>query len=259
MKNILSSYWFGSGLEPGDTILIHSSLRRNLRILNKKFKVTPDDIIDSFLNIVGPKGTLIFPTFNFGFGDGLPFDINETPSHMGILTEIARKRTDFTRTGHPIYSFAVTGFYKELFVNLDNYGGYDVDSPFGLIRKLNGKIGVIDLEEQLSMTFYHHIEEMNNVNYRYHKKFSGLYTNKNGLTETKEYGLFVRDLSRNIVTSINPAGELLWKNNLYSGYRPGISNGFRTINSNDLYDFISDNIIKKGKAEGLLYNILKED
>lgn len=247
----LMEHWQGSGIEKGDTILIHTSLKRTFQ----NFNCTPDDVIESFLNILGPTGTLILPTFNFGFGNGLPFDAVNTPSEMGIVTEVARLRDDFVRTLHPIYSFAVKGLHQDKFENLDNYGGYDKNSPFGLLRELGGKIGVIDLPEQLSMTFYHHIEEMNNVNYRYHKKFVGEYTNFDGITTIREYGLFVRKLEENIKTNINPSGDLLWENGLYKGNRPFFKNGLRTINANEMFDFVTNNIIKKDSAKGLLYII----
>ena len=53
------------------------------------------------------------------------------------------------------------------FKNIDNISAYSRSSPFGLIHKLNGKIGILDLEEQTSMTFYHYIEEQEQVSYRY--------------------------------------------------------------------------------------------
>ena len=74
--------------------------------------------------------------------------------------------------------FCSFGFHKDLFCNLDNISGYGQDSPFKLLRKLNGKIGVLGLEDQSSMTFYHHVEETLDVNYRFHKKFEN-YIDKN--------------------------------------------------------------------------------
>ncbi len=251
--NRLSERWNGSGLTKDDVVLLHSDIRRLLLDLKKDgAKLDIKLIIDSFLNCIGPGGTLIMPLFNFGFAMGETFNINTTPSKMGILTEFFRKNYKIIRTGHPMYSFGVIGKKHKAFLNLDNYSGYANDSPFGLLKKLNGKIAILDLDDQNSMTFIHHVEEINNVEYRYFKKFSGNYIDEKSNNKKKTYSLFVRNIELGIKTHVNPAGELLWKERLYKGDRPFKGSGLRTIKSNDLFDFIS-HIIKSGKAENILY------
>ena len=176
---------------------------------------------------------------------------------MGALTEAGRMHPLAVRTGHPIYSFAAIGFSADKFTNIDNYSGYDIDSPFAVLRKMNGRIAVLDLPDQNSMTFYHHVEEMLEVEYRYHKTFSGSYTDEAGNTESKTYGLFVRNIEKGVLTHVDPAGELMWKNGLYSGCRPNDGSGLRTISAQSMYDFVS-NIIISGKAKNTLYRIKGE-
>lgn len=185
-------------------------------------------------------GTVLFPCFNFGFAHGEPFNLGETPSKMGTLSEIARKREDVVLTGHPMYSFAVIGDEKHLFENIDNYSGYGADSPFAYLKSFDGEIMVVNLDDQHSMTFYHHVEEMNEIPYRFHKKFSGLYNGKQ-----KEYGLFVR--KQGIKTSVNRMGEFLKKQGLYK-----IRGNIRTIKAVDIYD-ATEHIIKSGQAKEYLY------
>jgi aminoglycoside 3-N-acetyltransferase len=119
---------------------------------------------------------------------------------------------------------------------------------------MGGKIAVLDLPDQNSMTFYHHVEEMHEVDYRYHKKFTGGYTGISGNIETKTYGLFVRNIAKGVLTHVNPAGELMWKRELYSGYRPNENSGLRVVSSQKMYEFVS-NIIKSGTAKNILYRI----
>jgi aminoglycoside 3-N-acetyltransferase len=139
---------------------------------------------------------------------------------------------------------------------VDNFSGYGPDSPFAILRQLGGKIGILDLEDQNSMTFYHHIEEMHGVPYRFHKKFTGQYTDANGVTSERTYGLFVRDLVRGVTTDVNPMGEILWEKGLYHGDRPKQGIGLRVISSNAMYDAVSE-VIEDGRALGLLYSINK--
>lgn len=251
----LSENWRNSGVHEGDTVLIHSNIKRTLKNARKKgYRVTPQHILDSFIKAVGNTGTVILPLFNFDFPNTKIFDINNTPSQMGVLTEAARLYPDAVRTGHPIYSFAVIGKNSNAFKDVDNESGYGEDSPFAILRELNGKIASLDLDDQSSMTFYHHVEEMMKVNYRYFKEFSGSYTDNNADENNKKYKLFVRDIDNNVLTDVNPAGELMWEAGLYQGDRPKHDTGLRTINANEMYNFVSE-IIEKKQALGTLYSI----
>ena len=76
MIETLQQRWKRSGLEEGDTVLIHSNIKRTLHEYRKNStRITPVDILESFLDVIGSKGTLILPLFNFDFVKGIPFDI----------------------------------------------------------------------------------------------------------------------------------------------------------------------------------------
>lgn len=255
MNETLQQRWKRSGLSDGDTVLIHSNIKRTLvEYRRNKIAISPQDILESFLDVIGPKGTLLLPLFNFDFAKGVPFDIRNSESQMGALTEVGRKFSGAVRTGHPIYSFAVIGYKSSEFEGIDNVSGYAEDSPFGVLKRLNGKIGSLDLEDQNSMTFYHHVEEVKRVDYRYFKSFSGDYTDLSGQTKNKKYDLYVRDIELGVMTDVNPAGELLWNAGLYSGFRPKEGPGLRLVNAQAMFHFVEE-IIENGKALGTLYSI----
>ncbi len=251
MTSLLAQNWRKCGIQPGDTVLVHSSLKRTL----VEQDTTPQAVMESFLEAVGPEGTVLFPLFNFDFTKGAPFDIRSTPSQMGALTEAARLHPGAVRSGHPIYSFAVIGPNAEKF-DVDNFSGYGADSPFGILRQLDGKIAVLDLADLNSQTFYHHIEEMHAVDYRFHKRFTAPYTDIHGETGERTYGLFVRDIERGVTTDVDPMGELLWQKGLYHGQRPKEGIGLRTIKADEMFAAVSE-VIRAGRAEGLLYSIRK--
>jgi aminoglycoside 3-N-acetyltransferase len=255
MTNILLDRWRFSGIKSGDTLLLHSNIRRTLTECRRNgFICTPIDILESFLDLLGPKGTLLLPLFNFDFTRGYKFDIRNTVSHMGVLTEVGRQYPGAVRTGHPIYSFAAIGYNSYQFQGVDNESGYSEDSPFQILRKLNGKIASLDLDDQDSMTFYHHVEELKQVDYRYFKSFKGDYVDENGSVTEKIYKLYVRDIERGILTNVNPAGEALWAAGLYKGDRPKVNSGLRAINSPEMFKFVEE-IIDNGKALDMLYSI----
>jgi aminoglycoside 3-N-acetyltransferase len=253
--NDLSQKWIESGVAKGDTLLIHSNVKRTVIGCRRAgFTITAQDILNSFLNAVGEKGTLLLPLFNFDFANGGSFDIHHSPSHMGALTEAGRLHNECVRTGHPIYSFAVIGYKSKEFEHLDNVSGYSDESPFGILRRMNGKIASLDLEDQDCMTFYHHIEEIKNIDYRYFKNFSGLYTGFDGISMQKTYKLFVRDIEKGVVTNVNPTGELMWQKGLYKGFRPKDKSGLRTIMATEMFDFVA-NLIDRSEALDNLYSI----
>ena len=251
--------WRKSGIGSGDMVLLHSSLKRTLRRYRKQDpQLDPAAILDSFLLAIGPEGTLLLPLFNFDFTKGIPFDIRSTPSHMGALTEAGRQHQKAVRTGHPIYSFAVIGARAREFKGVVNFSGYGADSPFGLLYRGGGKIAILDLPDQNSVTFYHFVEENLEVPYRYHKTFPGPFTDAAGHSEERTFGLFVRDLDKGIEPYVTPMEEHLWQAGLYKGCRPGEGNGLRTIKASLLYDATAS-VIKAGKAEGMLCRIEPRD
>jgi len=68
---------------------------------------------------------------------------------------------------------------------------------------------VIGLLYNDSMTFFHHVEEMEGVDYRYQKEFTGLVTDENGCTTEETFTMLVRDLDKGIQTRVDPMGNLM--------------------------------------------------
>jgi len=251
----LKARWLSAGIESGDTVLLHSNVVRTLGLLKRNgYKPSVDIILESFIQAVDGNGTVLFPLFNFDFASGITFDIRATKSQMGAITEAARNYPKAVRTGHPIYSFSAIGALANKFERLDNVSGYGVDSPFGMLRELDGKIAVLDLVENNSMTFHHHVEEMMLVSYRYMKNFKADYIDQSGSKKKKSYSMYVRDLDKNVETELEPIGEKLWEASIYKGDYPNIETGLRVARANAIFDYVS-NVISQGDALGNLYRI----
>ena len=62
------------GVEEGDTLLVHSSYK-SLGAVDGG----PQIVINALEAALGLEGTLIMPTFNFGFNKGQPWDVRSTP------------------------------------------------------------------------------------------------------------------------------------------------------------------------------------
>jgi aminoglycoside N3'-acetyltransferase len=222
--------------------------------MNQGVQADPRMIVDSLLDQLGNRGTILFPLFNFDFPTSRTFSMITTPSQMGVVTEFVRQNYEGHRTGHPIYSFYAIGSNCVEFKGINNRSGYGGDSPFAKLLELDGKIASIDLDDQNSMTMYHYVEEIKGVDYRYFKTFLGQYENEEGVESNEEYKLFVRDLEKGVKTDVNRMGEILWEEGLYSGSRPGVGNGMRTIKAESFVSRTSKEI-DEGRAIQTLYSI----
>ena len=101
-------------IKKNDKILVSSDILPFLVNSNISPKELANQIIDELINIVGKKGTILFPTYNWDFCKGKVFDYNKTTSSSGALGNVALRRAEFSRTINPIYSFAF--FSPKLFI-----------------------------------------------------------------------------------------------------------------------------------------------
>ncbi len=238
----------GLGVKAGDTLLVHSSYKSFGGVDGG-----PQTVIDALLEALGEEGTLVMPTFNFDFCKGEPWDVRETPSQMGFMTNLVRTDPRAKRVFHPIYSFSVIGKYAEDFGNLRYKSSYAKDSAFGKLRELDGKIMVVGLSYNDSMTFFHHIEEMEGVDYRYLKGFTGKITDWEGNTVVDTYQMLVRDIDMGVQTMVDPMGALMEEADIIKSRTIGEAD-VKLMKANEVYEFT----VKEMKRDPfLLYYIEK--
>lgn len=194
-----------TGVNAGDTILVHTSYKSLGGV-----EGGAEAVIDALRELVGPRGTVLFPAFNFqSWTETHYFDILETPSKMGVITELARLRPDVKRTPHPIYSFSVWGARAEDFAAADDVEAYGPNSAFALFHKFNGTIISIGLDFNSTFSMHHYIEYNVGCDYRRVKEFSGIYVGYDRVPRIKTYSMFVRKSER-VKTYIVPGmNELL--------------------------------------------------
>lgn len=234
------------GVEAGDALQVHSSYKSFGGVDGG-----PQTVIDALLDTLGDEGSLIMPAFNFDFCKGEPWDVNETPSHMGIITELVRKDPRSRRIFHPIYSFSIIGKQAE-FLTKDRYkSSYGRDSLFGKLRQLDGKIMVVGLAYNDSMTFFHHVEEIEGCDYRYLKDFTGMVTDEKGNTYEDTFQMLVRDIDKGVHTMVDPMAELAEEQGLIKHRQIGEA-AVKLMNANDIYAFTVREMKRDPK---LLYRI----
>jgi len=200
-----------------------------------------DELIDGYIDMVGKNGTLLFPTYNWDFCEGKTFDIREVNSQTGRLSNTALSRSDFIRTRHPIYSFAVRGKDAEYLEGLNNIGAFDKESPFGYLHKNKTKMLIIGLEYQNSFTFVHYVEQQERVDYRYEKEFTAEYIDEDGIKSIRTYSMYVRNLKRKVRANINPIGRILEENGIAETWTENKTK-FTLIDLAKAYEVICDDI-----------------
>ena len=206
-------------IEKGSILLLTENsltLLMTMKKIDKTFSFNA--FIDKLIEKLGKEGTLLIQTFDWRFCNGKKFDILKSKSQTSFLGNTALKRDDFIRTQHPIYSFAVTGKYKDELANLNNIGAFDKNSPFAFIYTKKAKMMIIDIPLQNSFTFVHHVEDIEQVNYRYNKSFTSKYIDGKGIENNKTYDMYVRDIENNVLTYIQPLEKLLIDNNAMDIY-----------------------------------------
>ncbi|MBZ7974452.1 AAC(3) family N-acetyltransferase [Campylobacter molothri] len=198
------------GIAKEDCIILTGNFMRLLQKLNGNPRENLNLLFDIFsqkylsvfdLENGGGDITLAIQTFNWDFCKSLPYDILYSKSQTGALGNIALKRSDFKRTKHPIYSFAVAGKFQNELIALENKGAFDFNSPFDFMFKKNGKMIIVDLPLQDSFAFVHYVEQYFNVDYRHNKSFKSYYINEERDKKLTIYDMFVRN--EKILTDIH--------------------------------------------------------
>jgi aminoglycoside 3-N-acetyltransferase len=239
------------GVMEGDTLLVHSSYKSFGEVDGGP--ATVNRALEAALG-TDKDGTLIMPTFNFDFNKGEAWDVRTTPSKMGVLTELVRKDPRAKRVFHPFYSFAILGKHAEMLGALRYKSAYERDSVFGKLRDLDGKIMVIGLSYNNSMTFFHHIEQMEGVDYRFLKQFTGQVTDENGNTYTDTFEMLVRDIDKGVLTMVDPMGALMEEQGVIQSAKIGEAD-VKLMKANEVYEFTAREM---RRDPFLLYQIEKK-
>jgi aminoglycoside 3-N-acetyltransferase len=122
------------GIAEGWLLQVHSSLSALGYV-----EGGAETVVDALLEVVGPDGTLMVPTFNHGAAE--IYDPRETPSTNGAVTEALRRRPEAYRSLHPTHPYAAIGRdAEELMAGHLEVETFDQASPLG---KLAGRGGYV--------------------------------------------------------------------------------------------------------------------
>lgn len=165
------------GIEKGDTLLVHSSLR-------SLGGVSAESVVRGLLDALGEEGTLVLPALSYlHCNPGKPeFDYAKTPSNVGALAEYFRLHTEgAVRSLNPTHSCCAVG-KNAVFVT----SGHILDktpcgenSPFRRVMELGGKILFLGCGMGPN-TSMHAVEELSNPDYLFGDEYEYSITDSQG-------------------------------------------------------------------------------
>jgi aminoglycoside 3-N-acetyltransferase len=124
---------------PGDILMVHSSLKAI-----EQWGWSEAEIIDFLLGYLGTSGTLAMPTHpKLSYDEGrYIYNVRRSPSTVGLLTEIFRRRKSSIRSHFPFSAAAAQGKRAEELIlpHKKSYAPHDEHSPYAKLADFGGKV-----------------------------------------------------------------------------------------------------------------------
>ena len=164
-------------IDPNNPIFVHSDIGRGLLIAKRAgMRINPKNICSSLLDFLNQQvgkdfSRLLFPAFNYDYGDTRIFRPDVDPVQVGALPEWVRNNCGFSRSDIPFFSALSK---SNLALNsTDVINPFGVESVFGWLVAHDATL-VLFGADLSSLTFIHHVEELaGKPVYRYEKSFPG--------------------------------------------------------------------------------------
>jgi len=145
-------------IRPGDILLVHSALSSIGYVQGGA-----DTVVDALLEAVGEQGTIVMSTLT---GWSAPFDPDRSPSAVGRISEVFRRRPGVLRSRHPVHSVAAYGAAAKQITEGHECceTGCGEGTPYLKVRDLGGKAVLlgVDMDRNTAM---HGLEELIDARY----------------------------------------------------------------------------------------------
>lgn len=223
------------GITDGDIVFVHSSLDNLGFIRNERIDDYPQIITTELTERLGEDGGLFVPTFNFGFASGDRFDITETPSQMGVLTEHIRTMETAVRSPHPMQSIAGVGSDAQELCRRDTSSAFDPGGAIDGLRQRGAKVLLLGAPIKYN-SLVHYVEQDMEVPYRYWKQFEGEYVDREGNMSVETYEMYVRNLHLDPTLGQSVLADRLRDNQLIHSAELGAG----TITAFEFEDFVRE-------------------
>ncbi|MBX7246538.1 MAG: AAC(3) family N-acetyltransferase [Candidatus Sumerlaeaceae bacterium] len=151
-----------AGIEAGDNLVLHSSYKCLGAV-----EGGPGGVVEALLSALGPAGNLMVPTFTYSLPmwSAEPFDLHNSKSRVGAITEAVRLHPRALRSFHPTHSVAVIGpDAEEIVRNHLHSTPIGLESPFGRMVRRGAKILMLGTHQDTNSSL-HYCEVAANLPY----------------------------------------------------------------------------------------------
>jgi len=150
------------GVSAGDTLVVQSSFGPA-----SGFRGSAAALIDAFLGVLGPRGNLVMVTLPYGGSTleylqrGQAFDVRRTPSQMGLISEVFRRRAGVARSLHPTHPVAALGPEAEWLTDGHEkcQHAFGTGSPYEKLVDLKAKVVLFNVPFAV-IIFFHYLEHL---------------------------------------------------------------------------------------------------
>lgn len=169
------------GMKKGSVVFIHSAMTEFYN-----YKGTAVELIEGIINVIGDKGTLMMPAYPkdkkklfkiASESDKVVFDVNNTPSGAGYLSEVFRTYPGVKRSINLQHSVCARGRLADYFVSehhLSNIAWDEYSPYYKLAMNQEAIIYCLGLEPYLrNVTLIHCTETILRDKYEYFSSFFG--------------------------------------------------------------------------------------
>lgn len=192
------------GVKSGDTLYVASSMG-GLGMMADPLGETLGALFDA----VGQEGTLVMPTFNFSFCEGAPFDLGQTPSNCGQLTEAFRLLPGVLRSCSPPYhTIAAWGKHAKALTEKYSTTSFGPCSVFQRLHDLDARHILLGVGFDAGVAQVHWLEETIGVPYRDWKAFEGELL-LGGMPIRRRFLMYARRRDVSIELNADPLGDEL--------------------------------------------------
>ena len=168
------------GMKEGSVVFIHSSMSEFYNYIG-----TPKKLIRNIIDIIGSEGTLMMPAYPKDKSklyeaakktDEVVFDVKNTASGAGYMTEVFRKYPGVKRSINLQHSVCAYGKLAQYFVSDHHLSkiAWDEYSPYYKLGNIEGLIFCLGLDSHLrNVTMIHCTETKLRGKYTYFASFFG--------------------------------------------------------------------------------------
>ena len=150
------------GIPFGGLLMVHSSLSSIGYVTGGA-----DTVVDALLEVLGPEGTLVVPTFTdeSAMNPSFIFDPSSTPSMVGAISEAVRRRPEAHRSIHGWHSVSAMGRLADAIAKDVGLSPWLPDGPMSKVIDYGGEFMLLGVPYK-RLTLVHLMEWECGVTYR---------------------------------------------------------------------------------------------